>query len=143
MSQIDFYVAEGAPMGALQVVAAKLCAKALVARKKVWLRTDADTDADALVDYIWGFEPTSFLPATKVGSDEAKHPIVVGATAPSAYDVVINLAVEVVQEPAARIIEIVIEDDDWKQTKRDAWVFYKQQGFNARRTEIRVGAVQQ
>lgn len=141
MTQVDFYVADGAPIGALHHIVARLCIKAIAARKRTWVRIAPDQDAAALVDYLWGFSPNSFIASTSVGQHEAQHPVCVGTTPPATdTDVVINIAPNPVDTAYPRIIEIVVEDDALKQQRRDAWVFYKQQGYAARRTEINVRA---
>ncbi len=139
MTQVDFYVAEGAPLGALNHIAARLCIKAMAARKDTWVRTAPDQDINALIDYFWGFTPTSFIACAPVGEREDIHPVRVGSEPPSLEShVVINLANTPVPGTFDRIIEIVVDDDALKASRRDAWVFYKNQGFNARRTEINV-----
>ena len=79
MTSVDFYVLSDGPENALELLACKLCEKALKAGKQVYIQATDEKQADLLDEMLWSYKPEGFLPhAAPTADAESQNPIHIG-----------------------------------------------------------------
>lgn len=138
MTQIDFYF--NAPD--LLRVAQKLIAKALLAAPWVVVACD-EAELAAFDGYLWGFEPTAFVPHALASDPSAAHAPVLLVTAAdevprSHYGLLINIGSQI--HPLAsrftRVLELVGEGEPSKIAARQRYAYYKQRGYPMKTVDL-------
>ncbi|MEE4245139.1 MAG: DNA polymerase III subunit chi [Kangiellaceae bacterium] len=137
MTQIDFYILEDEKPRAAFRYAVDLIQSAYASKKKVFVHTNSQRDAEFIDELLWTQEPNSFLPHLIVGeADGIKPPIQIGfGQEPSIRpDVLINLSNEVPRFHGQfeRLIEFAHGDDETKQLARERFKHYRDRGYPLR-----------
>jgi len=133
MSRIDFYILQESKPQARYPFACRLINKAYQRGHKLYIHTEAKEEAHRLDDLLWTFQDTSFIPHNLSGEGPTPPPPVqIGFDnkATGFNDVLINMATEVPPffNRFKRIIEIVIQEPDWKKRAREHFLFYRENG---------------
>ena len=138
MTQIDVY------FNAADVfsVAQRLISKALVARKQLVVWLDA-SDIQAFDDYLWSFEPASFVPHAIASNAIASHtPILLAcdeAQLPPSHDaLMINLAKALPSTFSRfeRVLDIVGAAPSDKDAGRERYRFYVSRGYPLKSVDL-------
>ncbi len=132
MTQVDFYILPSPANEARLDFACKLADKAWRLGHRVYLHCSDAAQRDDLDERLWRFKGESFVPHGDAESDEVA-PVVLGlGDDPGAHqDLLINLDLRI---PAffkrfARVAELVIEDPAVRQSARDNFRSYREQGY--------------
>ena len=109
---------------------AQLVQKALTQGQQVLcLMPDSDS-VKALDSHLWDHQSSSFLPH---GSGTESAPIAVSCDLDPGdhHQILINLqpGIPTWFSRFDRVIEIIYQDDEYEQSKRDNFLFYKQRGY--------------
>lgn len=145
MAKVDFYIVNGSgPEDSLRV-ACRLAEKAWRQGNRVCVQL-ADADAMRHLDtLLWTFKQESFVPHEIEGGDPGAQSIepppvvlVAGASTAESADVLINLAGAYPDNAAGfpRIAEVVAADAESKNSARDRYRRYRDQGFELNSHEV-------
>lgn len=127
----DFYVlAAGDERAAF---ACRLAEKAYKLGNSVWIRVDAEA-LPSMDECLWTFKPESFVPHGIVaeGADLASLPVWLMTDLPEGHcDLLINLALRPLDpgDHAARVAELVTQDEPILQLTRKQYAVYKALGW--------------
>ena len=131
-TKVDFYILPSADPAARLDFACKLTDKAWRLGHRVYLHCTDTAQRQALDERLWRFKGESFVPHSHV-EDEPDGVIVMGiADAPASHqDLMINLDLKVPEffKRFARVAEVVVEDPAVRQTARESFRFYREQGY--------------
>lgn len=131
--QVDFYVLTR-PTQLAGELACRLAMMAWEQGHRIAVRTDDDEQAMQLDEMMWDFPPGRFLPH-ETGDADQKIPVSIaprGSAIAEHRDLVINLSVEPVPEPARfrRLLEIVPAEPEQRTASREKFRAYREQGLN-------------
>lgn len=132
--QADFYLLAGSNTKDRNLVLCRLIVKAYSHHHQIYINAEDCQEAAFIDELLWIFRDISFIPHCLAGANNAnKAPICIGYqdTPVGFNDILVNLNQ---QTPSfysqfKRIIEIVPEDQRWKQCARAHYRFYKEQGL--------------
>lgn len=129
MARVDFYILQGQQAQALFPFACRLMAKAFKKGHQIYVQLTNDKDCRYLDDLLWSYDDISFIPhAINHSNDISSAPILLGFgdIPKSADDILINLTDIIPTELTQfkRIIEIVPEQEPWKQNSRKKYAAY-------------------
>lgn len=133
-NRIDFYLLTDTEADAGWLYACRLLEKAWLKNHRVFVFCNDQQEAEKLDELLWTFKPDSFIPHHLQGEGpEPPPPIQIGyGEQPRGFnDILLNMAQQI---PAfynrfARIMEIVPAEEEARQTSREHFKFYKQQGI--------------
>jgi DNA polymerase-3 subunit chi len=108
----------------------------------VFVYCQHEEDAIEMDELLWSFEQTSFIPHNLQGEGpHAKPPVQIGYghNAQGFHDILINLSMQVPVfcQKFNRVCEIVLNDEEYKQEKRQSFRIYKEQNFSIQTHQIR------
>ena len=91
---------------------------------------DYEPAVDVLDDHLWSFKPTAFIPHGK-GIDQAPIALSCADEPGEHHHILINLLPSIPTwfSRFERVIEIIYQDEQFQQSKRDNFLFYKQRGY--------------
>lgn len=130
MPTIDFYlINEPVP----ETFACRLVDKIYQQKHLVYIHTASLEAAKKLDDSLWTFRDISFIPHCLHGESSTPMPLIqIGHAAhPEApYDILINLTHDIPNffNHYKRVIEIVPQEKDWKESARKKYRVYKDKG---------------
>ncbi len=131
MARVDFYVLREPGQAARTVFACKLAEKAYRLDNTVHIHVDDASAMRELDELLWTFRDGSFVPHHCIGDDALDSPVTIGCDrGVTARQLLINLSSELPDFAAdyERVAEVVSADDDSKQTSRERYGRYRDQG---------------
>ncbi len=134
MTRIDFYVLSNSDLNAQQHFACRLAEKAVKQGNKVLIATEDAQQSQHMNDYLWQFQPESFVPHSQVGAGESNDvPVVIAHEGDDNlhHDLLINLRKSTPEQFSRfkRLAEIVIQDKTILNASRQSYQFYKSRGY--------------
>jgi DNA polymerase-3 subunit chi len=137
MTQVDFYILDGADSAARLDFVCRLAEKASGSGNRVYLHAADAAQAEALDALLWSFRDDSFVAHQLVGgSDDSHAPVLLGhAHEPAAErEVLINLAAEVPPffSRFERTLEVISDDPALRESGRARYSYYKDRGYPLR-----------
>ncbi len=100
------------------------------------------TQAEALDDLLWSFEPTAFIPHQIAGQDgtedDAEVPVLIvppGVTT-AMRPLLLNLRQEAAEGEFERVLEVVPADESARHGSRQRWKAYRQRGFELNKYDM-------
>lgn len=140
MPQIDFYISNATTLDQRLVLACRLADKAYRSGHKVYVHCASDAQAQQLDDLLWTFQPSSFVPHALSTTALSDSPVGIGSGQQhgNSGDVLINLdnAVPANFSNYARVLEVVVQDEQVLDITRQHWRQYKQAGCDPQRREL-------
>lgn len=138
--QIDFYISTAAALEQRLVLACRLADKAFRAGHRVYVHCANAEQTQQLDNLLWSFQTSSFVPHSVVSENSSDEPVRIGCGQSiwNNQDVLINLDRQVPESFAqfARVLEIVVQNEDILDNTREHWRHYKQLGHNPQRREL-------
>ena len=131
MARVDFYVLREPGQAARSVFACKLAEKAYRLDNAVHIHVDDASAMREIDELLWTFRDGSFVPHHCLGDSELDSPVTIGCDAAAGdRQLLINLSSELPDFAAdyERIAEVVSADEDSKQTSRERFSRYREQG---------------
>lgn len=135
MARVDFYILEGQDERERLRFACRVIDKAFQAEHRVLVWCHDEAQLQAIDELLWSFAQDSFIPHEPAGpgADWEETPVLLscGVAAPSAPDVLVNLA-DTVPEAAAgceRILEIIDAEPGRRQSGRARFKQYRDRGI--------------
>ncbi len=118
----------------------ELARKAFEAGLYTLVLTRDATQAEALDDLLWSFDPDAYIPHQIAGSDQDEDEAAVLIATP-ANDValrplVINLRDGVVEGTFDRVLEVVPADPAARAPLRERWKHYQSRGFDVKKHDM-------
>lgn len=138
MTEILFYITEGAAAQQFHELARRIAEKALQSGHRVYIHQHDRDAAAVLDDWLWREPATGFLPHALAGdeADTRGTPVVIGwGDNPGEHqDVLINLGRRVPDffTRFQRVAELVTGDENARREARQRWKFYRERGFPVR-----------
>ncbi|WP_418212000.1 DNA polymerase III subunit chi [Aquisalimonas sp. APHAB1-3] len=141
MVQVDFHILDSDDARARLVYACRLTDKARERGHRVFLRVADDSTAKTLDELLWTFRDRSFIPHAIDGPGAPDEPVLIGTDdAPSRGegDLLVNLANSPVATPGVfqRIVEIGDNDPDVRQSARQRFRWYREQGIEPEHRKV-------
>ena len=129
MTRISFYKQAGSFDESL-ILACRLVEKAYSAKQQVLCQVPNNDVAEELDHLLWTIPETGFIPHGK-GSSQIPVAISIDKLPGEHYQLLINLCTDIPKWFARfeRIIEIVYCDQDYEDSKRDNFRYYKERGY--------------
>ena len=129
MTKVTFYKLLGDQSLALALVC-KLVQKSLKANQQVLCLVSDSLVAQQLDEKLWAFNSASFLPHAQ-GVDQTPVAISCGLEPGEHHQVLINFQPQIPTwfSRFDRVIEIIYQQPDYEQAKRDNFRFYKERGY--------------
>lgn len=129
MTNIGFYKLSGDQQAALKLVC-QLIKKAHKLGQEVLCLVPDKESSDNLDNMLWEFEPTAFIPH---GFGANHHPVAI-VSEPEPMDhhqILINLQSQIPNwfSRFERVIEVIYQQTEYEQAKRDNFRFYKERGY--------------
>ncbi len=131
MARVDFYVLREAGHPARAAFACKLAEKAYRLDNSVHIHVDDADSMRELDELLWTFRDGSFVPHHCVGDEDLESPVTIGCSAATGdKQLLINLSNELPDFASRfeRVAEVVSADEDSKNTSRDRYSRYREQG---------------
>jgi len=134
MTNVEFYIVEDEKPRAAFRFSIDLIRKAYQARKKVFVHTNSQREAEYVDELLWTQDPASFLPHLIVGEAEGVYPpiqIGFGQEPQIRPDVLVNLSDDIPRFHGQfeKVIEFAHGDDDTKEKARERFKFYRDRGY--------------
>lgn len=135
MPRLSFYVLSSADERQRSFFACKLVEKAYREGFFSYVMTDSDSQSRMLDNLLWTFRPNSFVPHQLYSGElpAIGNNVLIGSLPPPEdwQKVVVNLSSHSLQDPGKimRLLEVVDNNPERKQTGRDRYRDYKRQGF--------------
>ncbi|MBJ9976138.1 DNA polymerase III subunit chi [Pseudomonas sp. S75] len=132
MSKVDFYILPTDSLSVRLDFACKLCEKAWRLGHRVYLHCQDEAQRSELDERLWRFKGEAFVPHDLAELHlDAQVALGIGSDAGAHQDLLINLGAEV---PAfvgqfERVAEIVVEHPSERQSARERFRFYREQGY--------------
>lgn len=132
--QVDFYILKAEKPQARYPLVCQLLEKAYSQQHACYVHTEDEKEAHVIDDLLWTFKDNSFIPHNMIGEGpNPPPPIQIGFTdnMPNKKNILVNLAGEIPSshQQFQHIIEIVPQDETYKQQLRTHYRFYQQQGY--------------
>ena len=143
MTQIDFYAGAEDKLA----TACRLCAKALATKVRVLVLTPDAATSEKLSRLLWSQPQTSFVPhCTSADPLAAVTPVIIahGAEEPVHDELLLNLRADLPQSFSRfqRVIEIVGNDEDDRQSARGRFRHYRDRGYPIKTHDLGGGATE-
>ncbi|WP_060482206.1 DNA polymerase III subunit chi [Pseudomonas sp. NBRC 111119] len=132
MSKVDFYILPTDALSARLDFACKLCDKAWRLGHRVYLHCQDEAQRMALDQRLWAFRGEAFVPHDMAEAQpDASVALGLGEDAGAHCDLLINLgaAVPGFVGQFERVAEIVVEEPGIRQSARERFRFYREQGY--------------
>jgi DNA polymerase-3 subunit chi len=129
MTDVSFYKLSGNLQVALALVC-QLAQKALKTNQQVLCLVADNESAEQLNKMLWDFQASSFVPHG-IGADQMPVAITVDSTPGDHHSILINLQAEIPTwfSRFERVMEIIYQQPEYEQAKRDNFKFYKERGY--------------
>ena len=118
----------------------ELARKAFEAGLYTLVLTRDATQAEALDDLLWSFDPDAYIPHQIAGADEDEDEAAVLIAAPDAdvalRPLVINLRDAQVEGTFDRVLEVVPADPAARAPLRERWKHYQSHGFDVKKHDM-------
>lgn len=137
MTNIQFYNT-GKSLDDALLYTCRLIQKVLRRRLDILVNVPDETIGKQLDELLWGFEPTAFLPHG-LGHDEHEAVTISWADEPGEHhQVMINLATQIPSWHGRfeTVLEIIYDQDQVIERKRESFRYYKQRGYPLRYHEL-------
>ncbi|MEM7304231.1 MAG: DNA polymerase III subunit chi [Pseudomonadota bacterium] len=135
MTQIDFYVVEDSAHDAWLRYACRLIEKAYTMGMHIHVNTADESMTLQMDDLLWTFRDRSFIPHQQTCEQNELCAVTLNHEAPKdsekdTREVLVNLSSEVPEnyQKYTRIVEIFASNDVMKQSARNRYKFYKNNG---------------
>ncbi len=142
MTRIDFYVLSEGSSADLDKLACILTQKALARGSKVHIAAAGESQARQLDEYLWSFQPASFVPHALADKADQRTPVTIGTGEPPEHceEILINLTGKI---PAGyqrfeRVLELVPAEQEARQASRDNYQHYRERGYPLEKHEIQL-----
>lgn len=133
MSRVDFYILPDTQRSSLQQFACKLAEKAWQQGIRILIHTESADESRIMDELLWTFKHGSFIPHAVLNeSSNNDNPILISheAANDSQFQLMINLTASVAEpDRFERIAEILNQDAASKQTGREHYRLYRDQGY--------------
>lgn len=133
MTSVDFYVLSEGPENALELLACKLCEKALRAGHQIYIQAADEAQASKLNELLWSHKAESFLPHELTEADDASFPISIGHGEPPEHceELLINLSQKIPPAYARfeRLLELVPPQQEARTALRENYGYYRDRGY--------------
>ncbi len=140
MPRADYYILASSDHDSRELLACKLCEKALSLGQRIHIHTENEADLNQLDHSLWNFRPDSFVPHAIMGTD-IRSPVTIacGELPSESVDLFINLGLNAPQgsESASRCIEIVTQSESVLAATRQSWAMRKAAGWTLQRQDLR------
>ena len=140
MPRADYYILASSDHDSRELLACKLCEKALSLGQSIHIHTETESDLHQLDQTLWNFRSDSFVPHAILGTD-IKSPVSIacGQLPTDPVDLFINLGLTAPEgcESASRCIEIVIQTETVLAATRQSWAMRKAAGWELQRQDLR------
>lgn len=132
-TKVDFYILSGGDKSGYMRYTCRLTEKAYKLKHRIYIHVDNDVKAQQFDELLWTFSQGSFIPHERLNGGTPQSPVVIGYndTAPEGYGLLINLSKVIPDfyEKFARVAEVVADEDTLRQTSREHFRFYREQGL--------------
>lgn len=140
MTRVDFYIL-GPGNNSRDKLACALAGKAMGQGLNVHIHTDDRETAVVMDDLLWTFRDISFIPHGLADERDLNYtPVCIGWNGmnPDNREILINLGTEIPEFAGsfARVMEIVVSDDDSRSQSRDHYRRYRDMGFEMHSHEL-------
>jgi DNA polymerase-3 subunit chi len=129
----DFYLLTEDQPDAHWLVACRLIEKAYLRKHRVFIFCENQKDAELLDELLWTFKSDSFIPHNlQEEGPEPPPPVQIGHSEPKGFkDILINMSLSVppFHTHFKRIIEIVPNQEEEKERRRNHYKHYRAQGY--------------
>jgi DNA polymerase-3 subunit chi len=136
----DYYILASSDHDSRELLACKLCEKALSLGQRIHIHTETESDLHQLDQTLWNFRSDSFVPHAILGTD-TKSPVSIacGQLPSDPVDLFINLGLAAPEgcESASRCIEIVTQSETVLAATRQSWAMRKAAGWELQRQDLR------
>lgn len=141
MKKADFYILAGADDESRQLFLGKLLSRIMRTEMEVYLYCTDHYSAQKMSEYLWQFQPTSFL-ANRLINEEVQARISIGwpeLHQPPHRQVIINLTSQIPDDAAQfeRIAEIVTQQPESLVASRERYKRYRSEGFEIQHNDMR------
>ena len=144
MTEIDFYIIDGASDGSRLTFACRLADKAADRGMAVLIRPGSLVEARTLDELLWTFSQGSFLPhrLASTAAEPPLEPVLIDdgpGPVGDRWDLLINLASDVPDyfSRYSRLAEIVDGDDARRAQGRERYRYYRDRGYSLKTHQIR------
>ena len=129
MTDVSFYKLSGDLQVALALVC-QLAQKALKMNQKVLCLVADNETAETLNKMLWDFQASSFVPHG-IGAEQMPVAITAKSDPADHHSILINLQAEIPTwfSRFERVMEIIYQQPEYEQAKRDNFKFYKERGY--------------
>jgi DNA polymerase III subunit chi len=133
--RVDFYILPGSEERGRLKYACRLAEEAYLAGKRVFIYCDDSEQLERFDELLWSFSDRSFVPHEIYSEPQQwqETPVLLGCTAQpeQPFDVLVNLGANVPASAAnaARIVELVDDDDASRRAGRNRFRHYRDQGL--------------
>lgn len=137
-SKAVFYILKSSDLKTRSLCACRLVDKAYQNQRKIYVHVESAEEAEKFNTHLWTFNDISFVPH-EIHKPEIISPVVIGWNdAPSGFDVLLNLTLEVPTFFTAfgHIIEIIPDISEIKIKGREKYKYYQGQGIRLETHEI-------
>lgn len=130
MTRIDFHVLGSAEPTWVQDYVCRLVDKAWRQNHRILVHCDPDW-LEPLDEQLWRFRDAAFIPHQPISSGLCAVNLCSDAQCGDHHDVLINVSL---RQPEFfgrfnRMLELVLDDPDWKTQKREHFRFYQSRGY--------------
>lgn len=130
--KVDFYILSGGGDSGHTRYTCRLAEKAYKLKHRIYIHVDTGLEAQQLDELLWTFSQGSFVPHECLSEKEPESPVVIGYhdTVPEGYSLLINLSQQIPEfyNQFERVAEVVADHDSLRQTSREHFRFYRDQG---------------
>ena len=134
MSRASFYLLANPDAGTYLQTACKLAEKAVASGQPLFIQTRDESQARELDEWLWSYRPESFLPHHRLGDGPfIDAPVLLGGNPPPGRQgICLNVSNAAIAGLAGfqRVLELVGPEADARQSARERWRSYQQQGFS-------------
>ena len=129
MTDVSFYKLSGNLQVALALVC-QLAQKALKMNQQVLCLVADNKTAETLNKMLWDFQASAFVPHG-IGAEQMPVAITVDSEPADHHSILINLQAEIPTwfSRFERVMEIIYQQPEYEQAKRDNFKFYKERGY--------------
>ncbi|WP_421862098.1 DNA polymerase III subunit chi [Motiliproteus sp.] len=136
----DFYVLPTEDPDARRRFLCKVLEKVVALGHRIYIRTDDETQARQLDEWLWDYQPEAFLPHSLLAAG-LNSPIEIGYgdSKPDHREVFVNLALEIDELALEfnRTIEIVVQQTEILEATRANYRRYQGQGYEIHMNDMR------
>lgn len=132
--KVDFYILSGGGESGHTRYTCRLTEKAYKLKHRIYIHVNTGVEAQQLDELLWTFSQGSFVPHELLSDTAPESPVVIGYRddAPQGYGLLINLSQQIPEfyNQFERVAEVVADHDSLRQTSREHFRFYRDNGAN-------------